>query len=148
MHEGGRIRRDPVDLETLDMPVLPDRYPASGPLGGVLGALELFAESDLVIDGVFVVACDLPGLAAQDLDALAASAHEHPDADVVVARTTRIEPTCAIWRPSATDRLRQIFESGERALHRAIEQLDSVEVALEAGALRNINTPDDLGRYP
>ena len=141
---------DPVELEPLGMPVLPDRYPGSGPLGGVLGALELFSESDLHIDGVFVVACDLPALRGGDLAGLVHAIRSRRDADVVVARTARtarIEPTCAIWRPRATERLREMFDSGERALHRAIEQLESCAVEIEARAVRNINTPDDLDRY-
>lgn len=138
---------DPVELEPLGMPVLPDRHPGSGPLGGVLGVLELFSESDLHIDGVFVVACDLPALRGGDLAGLVDAMRSHRDVDVVVARTARIEPTCAIWRPRATERLREMFDSGERALHRAIEQLESCAVEIEPGAVRNINTPDDLDRY-
>ena len=138
---------DPVELESLGLPVLPDRYPGSGPLGGVLGVLELFAESDLHVDGVFVVACDLPALRGGDLAGLVHAIRSRRDVDVVVARSTRIEPTCAIWRPRATERLREMFDNGERALHRAIEQLESCAIEIEAGALRNINTPDDLDRY-
>jgi len=138
---------DPVELEPLGMPVLPDRHPGSGPLGGVLGVLELFSESDLHIDGVFVVACDLPALRGGDLAGLVDAMRSHRDVDVVVARTARIEPTCAIWRPRATERLREMFDSGERTLHRAIEQLESCAVEIEPGAVRNINTPDDLDRY-
>jgi molybdopterin-guanine dinucleotide biosynthesis protein A len=138
---------DPVELEPLGMPVLADRHPGSGPLGGVLGALELFVESDLHIDGVFVVACDLPALRGEDLAGMVDAARRHRDVDVVVARAAQIEPTCAIWRPRATDRLREIFDSGERALHRAIEQLQSCAVEIDPGAVRNINTPDDLDRY-
>ncbi len=52
----------PVELDTLGMPILPDRYPGTGPLGGVLGVLELFAASDFDVGGVFVTACDLPAL--------------------------------------------------------------------------------------
>lgn len=138
---------DPVELEPLGMPVLPDRHPGSGPLGGVLGVLELFSESDLRIDGVFVVACDLPALRGGDLAGLTDAMRSHRDVDVVVACTDRIEPACAIWSPRATDRLRELFESGERALHRAIEQLESCAVEIDPGAVRNINTPDDLDRY-
>jgi molybdopterin-guanine dinucleotide biosynthesis protein A len=138
---------DPVELEPLGMAVLADRHPGSGPLGGVLGALELFAESDLHIEGVFVVACDLPALRSEDLAGMVDAVRRHPGVDVVVARTAQIEPACAIWNPSATERLREIFDSGERALHRAIEQLESFTVEIEPGAMRNINTPDDLDRY-
>jgi len=138
---------DPVELEPLGLPVQGDRYPGSGPLGGVLGVLESFAGPDSAVDGVFVVACDLPALRGLDLQALLDAAKRRPDADVVVARTRQIEPACALWRPSATERLRQFFDSGERALHRAIEQLDSVAVEIEPSAVRNINTPDDLDRY-
>ena len=138
---------DPVELEPLGMPVLPDRHPASGPLGGVLGVLELFQASEVEAGGVFVAACDLPALRGDDLAGMVDAMWRHRDADVIVARTTRIEPACAIWRPAATDRVRAIFDAGERALHRAIEQLESVEIAVEAQALRNMNTPDDIDRY-
>lgn len=49
---------DPVELEPLGLPVLPDQYPGSGPLGGVLGVLELFASAEVGRGGVFVVVCD------------------------------------------------------------------------------------------
>lgn len=146
---------DPIELEPLGVPVLPDRHPGFGPLGGVLGALELFAESDLHLDGVFVVACDLPALRGGHLAGMVDTLRRRRDVDVVVARTAhtvrtapgRIEPTCAIWTPRATERLREMFDSGERALHRAIGQLESCAVDIEPGAVRNINTPDDLDRY-
>ena len=146
---------DPVELEPLGMPVLPDRHPGCGPLGGVLGALELFAESDLHLDGIFVVACDLPALRGGHLAGMVDTLRRRRDVDVVVARTAhtahtepgRIEPTCAIWRPRASGRLRDMFDSGERALHRAIEQLESCAVDIDPGAVRNINTPDDLDGY-
>lgn len=138
---------DPIELGSLGMPVLPDRHPGTGPLGGVLGALELFAESDLHVEGVFVVACDLPALRGDDLAGMVDALSSRRDVDVVVARTVRIEPTCAIWRPRAVGLLREMFESGERALHRAVEQLASQAIDIDAAAMRNINTPDDLDRY-
>jgi len=138
---------NPVELEPLGMPVLPDLHPGSGPLGGVLGVLEVFAGADHDVGGVFVVACDLPALTGADLAGIVESARAHPDADVVVARTSAIEPTCGLWNPLATGRLRRFFDEGERALHAAIAHLTSVEVDIDPAALRNINTPDDLGRY-
>lgn len=144
---------DPESLTGLGMEVWPDRYPAAGPLGGVLGALELFGERDRIATGVspagvFVVACDLPALTGSHLRGLVEALLAKPDADVVVARTSAIEPTCAIWNPAATERIRSWFDEGERAIHVAIGRLDHLEVDVEPAALRNINTPEELRGYP
>ncbi len=139
---------DPDELAPLGLPVLPDRYPGSGPLGGVLGVLERFELGARKPGGVFIVACDLPALTGNDLAGMVAAARQRPGLDVVVARTSSIEPTCAIWRLSAIERIRRCFEDGERALHAVIEYLESFEVEVDAAALRNINTPEELGGYP
>lgn len=139
---------DPDELEPLGLPVLPDRYPGSGPLGGVLGVLDLFEPHETRPDGVFIVACDLPALTGHDLQPMVAAAVDHPGVDVVAARTASIEPTCAIWRLSAIGRIRRCFDGGERALHAVIAQLESHEVDVDPDALRNINTPEELVRYP
>ena len=139
---------DPDELAPLGLPVLPDRYPGTGPLGGVLGVLELFESHEQPVAGVFVVACDLPALTGRSLGGMVQVARDRPDIDVVVARTSAIEPACAIWKPVAAGRIRRCFENGERALHAAIARLDSIEVEVDAAALRNINTPDELRGYP
>ncbi len=138
---------DPDQLAPLGLPVFADRFPGSGPLGGVLGVLELVDAHQPRPDGVFAVACDLPALTGAVLDVVAQGARDHPGVDVVVARTSSIEPTCAIWRLSAIERIRRCFDDGERALHTVIELLDSHEVELDPDALRNINTPEELARY-
>lgn len=134
---------DPDELAPLGLPIFSDPYPQSGPLGGVLGLLERFAGRE-----VFALACDLPSLRSRHLVALMEAADRSPGADVVVARTTSIEPTCAIWRPSAIERVRAFHRSGGRALHQVIAQLQSVEVDVDPEAMRNINTPEELGGYP
>ena len=139
---------DPDELAPLGLAVLSDRHPGTGPLGGVLGALEWFASDEGPVAGVFVAACDLPALTGVDLAGMVQAFRERPAADVVVARTSAIEPACAIWNPVATNRIRRCFDDGERALHAAIARLDSIEVDVDAAALRNINTPDELGGYP
>jgi molybdenum cofactor guanylyltransferase len=139
---------DPRELAPLGLPVLPDRSPGSGPLGAVLGVLELFERYEADVAGVFVVACDLPALRGRSLAGMVDAVRARPGVDVIVARTSAVEPTCAIWFRTATAPLRHWFDEGERALHVAIDRLDSVEVDVDADALRNINTPEELGRYP
>jgi molybdenum cofactor guanylyltransferase len=148
---------DHAELAPLGLPVLPDRHPGSGPLGAVLGVLEQLDRreagmADMAevaeVAGVFVVACDLPALTGDSLAEMVRAVRDRPEFDVIVARTSLIEPACAIWRRTAVEPLRRCFEEGERALHVAIGRLDSFEVVVDSGALRNINTPDELGRYP
>jgi molybdopterin-guanine dinucleotide biosynthesis protein A len=138
---------DPVELESLDLPVIPDRYPGAGPLGGVLGALEYFADEPSVTH-VAVVACDLPAIEGPTLVPLIERALDDPALDVVVARTDRLEPACAIWSMTSLAPVRSRFAAGERALHSTIGALSSSEIDVPPSSLVNINTPDDLGRYP
>jgi len=131
---------DPGDLAALGLRVVPDGRPGEGPLAGVLTALDL-AAGDVV-----VVACDLPHLTTGVIETIVAMAAGNPDADVVAARTDRVEPGCALWRQSARDVVAASLASGERAVHRVLARLPAVEVVVPADALRNINTPDDLAR--
>jgi molybdopterin-guanine dinucleotide biosynthesis protein A len=105
---------------------------------------ELFAEQET---DLLIVACDLAHLSSTDLGALIDAARQRPDADVVVANGGRQEPACALWRSTAADRIRTSFEAGERAVHRVLPDLCTVEVSLPPQSLRNINTPGDLDRY-
>jgi len=134
---------NPEELSDLDITVLPDEKPGQGPLGGVISALGAHAN---MATAVAVVACDLPWLTSQDLSPLVLAARENPTADVVVARTARLEPACAVWNVDCLPVLREFFVNGERALHPAIERLSSIEVTVDERAMRNVNTPSDLDR--
>jgi molybdopterin-guanine dinucleotide biosynthesis protein A len=114
-----------------------DPRQGEGPLGGLLSALELASEAIVV-----VVACDLPHLTAGVITALVtASDPTH----IAVARTDRLEPLCAAWpRSSALPLIARAFESGERAVHRALARSAYIEVPVDPAALRNVNLPDDL----
>ena len=139
------IGGDPAELAALGVPVIPDDHPGEGPLGGIATALRRH-EADPGAE-VLVVACDLPFLRSGDLGLLVAAAAANPEADVVVARTRRREPGCALWRPSSHAAVRAAFDSGERAVHRVLDGLRTVEVDLPESALRNINAPGDLPHH-
>lgn len=144
---------DPVELAPLKVEVIVDSRQGEGPLGAVLGILEMFESVETARGSgprwVLVVACDLPFLTGADLRGLVEKGHEvHEDVQVVVARSTRLEPACALWRVSSLDPIRAMYDRGERALHAAIGQLRAVEIDVDPRALTNINTPGDLHGYP
>jgi molybdopterin-guanine dinucleotide biosynthesis protein A len=128
------IGGDPAALSAVGLQHVPDRYPGEGPLGGILTALAIGAPC-------LVVACDLPRLGADVLSAVAAALGDH---DAAVARSERIEPLCAAWSERAAAALQARFDNGERAVHRAIADLDVAWVSAGPDELRNVNTPADL----
>jgi molybdopterin-guanine dinucleotide biosynthesis protein A len=138
-------------LSALGLPVVPDRFPGEGPLGGVLTALAHAASlrpAPAPAPAVLVAACDLPALSATGVRALVdrARAGDDVDACVAVACGDRREPALAVWHPSCAAPLRAAFDRGERALHRALCVVRVAEVRVDADAVRNVNTPGDLGR--
>ncbi len=142
LHAGGcapiRLIGTGLLPDDVGYPLVEDRWPGEGPLGGVITALT-DAGGDVV-----VAACDLPDLDAATVRAI----RDAPGADAaeaVVARTDRLEPALARWNHRALDQLTSIFATGERALHAALGLLDVVEVAVDPAAMRNVNTPGDLG---
>ena len=139
---------DADELVTLELDVIADEFPATGPVGGVLGALHHFAAQQRVPDAVVIAACDLAMLSAAAcqrlLDAALEASNPHQLPDVWVAATDRLEPLCALWSTRAIPRIEQAFADGERALHRVIGRCRFVEVDVDLQDLVNINIPADI----
>jgi molybdenum cofactor guanylyltransferase len=134
---------DGAGLAALDVPIVPDRWPGEGPLGGVLTALR-HTGTDVV-----VAACDLPDLDETAVRAViaAGSTAGSPtggSVDVAVADDGTRPAALARWNRSALEPLDDLFTGGERSLRGAIAELRSVTVAVPPEVLRNVNTPDDL----
>lgn len=121
-----------------------DLYPGQGPLGGILTAMATLSSG---AELVFVLACDLPSIDGGTIQELARAAREATETggvDVIMARTDRLEPLCAIWNPRCAPALQAAFDSGERAIHSALNELTVIFVEVPPETLRNVNTPDDL----
>ena len=119
--------------------VVADEIADAGPLGGIYTAL-LHSPADRTL----VVACDMPFIAPDVLERLAAVA----DADVVVARSGRgLEPLCAIYSRACAARIRERIERGEYAASTIPEGFRVAEVGVErALVFVNVNTPHDYER--
>ncbi len=132
---------DPYELAALSAPVVLDRYPGEGPVAGVLGALRHFEGA---AERVLVLPCDLAHVDAATLLPLIEAEAGDGFSQVWVAATERLEPMCAIWSIQAADRIQELFDAGERALHAVISELPHVAVTVDPAGLANINTPDQL----
>lgn len=138
------IGGDAPSLARLGLVPLADDHPGQGPLGGVLTALAR-AHHDVVV----VLACDVPAADAGAVRRVVAELAAAPTADVAlpVLADGRRQPLHAAWRRSALPALRRAFDEGERAVHRALDDLAVVLVeGLPELALADVDTPDDLRR--
>jgi molybdopterin-guanine dinucleotide biosynthesis protein A len=134
---------DALELAALSAPVVPDLYPAEGPVGGVLSALDHLAALDSV-DAALILPCDLCDVTTEVLFPLIEAAAGDGHSRVWVAAADRMEPMCALWSLTARGTVREQFVAGERALHRVIAELPHTTVTVDAPPLRNVNRREDL----
>jgi molybdopterin-guanine dinucleotide biosynthesis protein A len=131
---------DPERYRFLGYPVLADRYPGEGPLGGVLSAL-----TDTAADWNLVLACDMPAVTSEFLIHLLDAA-ETADADVLAPAATsgRPESLCGVYHRRALAGLAHFFARGGRKMSLALHAVRTVIVHVdETGCLENVNTPAD-----
>ena len=107
------------------------------PLTGIVFALER-AGAD-----VLVCAADMPFVGLEEFEAVKEAARREPDVGAVVAEAGgRLEPALGIYRPSALGALRAAPEDARFTV--VVEGLEPVRVPVPAGAVRSVNTPDEL----
>ena len=117
-----------------------DEYPGAGPLAGLHAGLAGCRTPWLL-----ALACDLPFLGPETLQALLAARREMQGP--VVARTPdgRRHPLCALYPRSLGTLAEAHLEADRRAMHELLRASRSVnEVAVPQEALQNVNTPSDL----
>lgn len=134
----GRDTFSPALDALLDCPIVVDRWPDRGPLGGLLSAcLELHARC------IFAVAGDAPMVTREVIDALRAAARDGDEA-VVPSHGGRLEPLAALYLREALVRegLAAIAEA-DRSMHGLLRRLRTRDVALEERYFVNVNTAAD-----
>jgi len=125
---------------TLGYPVIEDRYPGQGPLGGIVTALESTAA-----DWNLIVACDMPRLSAPFLTGLLeAAARSESDALVPAGPQGLLEPMCAVYHRRALDGLAAAFHGGTRKITTALEIVRvAVLPVTEITHFQNVNTAEE-----
>jgi molybdopterin-guanine dinucleotide biosynthesis protein A len=113
----------------------------TGPLGALCDALES-VDAQLVL----VAPCDTPYFSSESFARLVA----HMDrVDAVVAvdskRRDNAHWLLSCWKADTCRKhLADQYDSGERAIHRAVHGLDVLFVSFDERELRNINSPSDI----
>jgi molybdopterin-guanine dinucleotide biosynthesis protein A len=139
------VANDPA-VSALGVEVRPDLEAGRGPLGGVLTALGWARE--LSLDGVFVLACDLPLVGAPLVRALIAS-WDGEDA-LVPVRPEGPEPLCALYATSLISTVEALLEATDASPRRLLERVRvrpfPIEWARAVTGLDdpflNVNTPE------
>ncbi|HEY1470276.1 MAG TPA: molybdenum cofactor guanylyltransferase [Candidatus Acidoferrum sp.] len=132
-------------------PLLADRWPGQGPLGGILTALQSSAQRGAQSSWNLIVSCDMPFLTREWLEFLCQRALRSAAQVVVAESTNGLEPLCACWKTAAMPGVQEAFGSGVRKVTEAMKRLP-MEVLDESVWKRfdshnrlfwNMNTPAD-----
>lgn len=132
-------------------PVIDDRWPGEGPLGGIITALRNTSEREPDTDWNLIVSCDMPFLTPEWLKYLRDFALASHAKAIVPQSASGREPLCACWRTTTAAELQTAFEGGMRRVNDALKLLNA-EVLDEAHWKRfdsagrlfwNMNTPAD-----
>ena len=128
-----------------DVEVLPDRQAGLGPLGGLDAALARAVDHGL--EGVMVLAADMPWVRGEALTCLAESWREHGGACAAgTGPPWGFEPLCAVYPVSALGPLAIALGRGAREAGAFARSLTPVVVdtGLPRESFRSVNAPADL----
>ena len=125
---------------------LADRWPGTGPLGGIATAVSAAGAGE-IDDIIVVAACDQPDLTG-DLIARLVLALDGAAAGVVVAAPRSADgrrgflPTA--WRAGAGPLLQRAVEAGERRADAGFSLGGVVDVAVSGALLQDLDTPEEV----
>jgi molybdopterin-guanine dinucleotide biosynthesis protein A len=135
------VREDQRDEQTRrNLPQIVDQLSDVGPAAGLLAAHARYPEAAWL-----VLACDLPLLNRDTLDALLAARDALRDATAFASAHDGLpEPLCAIWEPSAIDALASSVAAGRVCPRKNLISINThLITAVDPRALDNANSPDD-----
>ena len=130
------------DYQFLGLPVFPDRWKNSGPLGGIHAAF-----SHVEAEALFVSACDTPFITQALIEHLVRE-ESHPVC--VASMNGRVHPLPGLYRKEIVSELERSLASGERKLVEFLQRVGAAIVPItpdllfyQPHLLANINEPGD-----
>jgi len=141
------VTNTPERYAFLGVPMVADRYPDGGALGGIFTGLDAARG-----DAAFTVACDMPFLSPDVMRLVLARAGE---ADVVIPRVDgQYETMHALYTKACLPAMETRLRAGQLKIvgffpDVRVLEIDAVAVARHRApqvAFMNVNTPDELAR--
>lgn len=127
---------DPAPYATFGLPVIPDRRPGCGPLGGITAALAQHAPLCLLAGDMFRFNATC---VRRLLDAF--------DGRLCVAWGQQMEPLCVVAGPAILPEALAALDRGECSVYRLWQRLHAVAVHFDdATIFADLDTPEDLQR--
>ncbi len=121
---------------------IPDRYPDTGPLGGVASALE---KSEFMVN--FVTACDIPYIPIFLVQKMLRLS-KHYQIVVPVNRSGKLETLFAVYSRAVLPLMKELLGGGERRIRMLYDKVDTCYVDIPLWMnLRNLNTREDYQAY-
>lgn len=117
--------------------VVTDPVPDGGPLAGLAAGLAATQTPWLL-----AAAVDMPHLTPEALTPLLEAASGDADAFIAQEPGDRMQPVCGLWRVEAVAPVvEEQIARGDLAMFALLDRLTVHGVALDAGAMRNVNLP-------
>jgi molybdenum cofactor guanylyltransferase len=135
---------DPARFAAFGLPVVADALNDAGPLAGIAAAAAYCATTWPAVTALITIPVDVP---LPPLDLVARLMRPHAAGVVVAEADGRRQWAIARWQLCAALALTDPLHAGLRRVEDAIQAAGITTVSFpEAGAFRNINTPDDLAQ--
>jgi len=122
---------------------IPDLRSGRGPLAGIEAALERAAREGR--EGVFVLACDLPGVTPEVVGRILAARAGRGAVAPARSGSPGHEPLCAYYAADCRMHAARLLEGGRAAAHGLLPAAGGLVLSLRPGeSFLNVNTPEDL----
>lgn len=138
--------------EALGVQIIPDEWPESGPLGGIVTALRHSALDAGQCEWNLVLGCDMPFVTHEWL-AFLVRRSQRSAADALVPKSANgMEPLCAVYRTSCASALAASLDRGVRKIGTALASVhveyvaETESIVFDSGGrlFKNMNTAADF----
>lgn len=120
-----------------NLPRIPDAMDNSGPLGGLLAALQHSSEASIAM-----IPVDLPLISKDTLNRLNKGATQNKAA-LVAKSKERVQPLVGIYQTRLAPELEKYLSSGKRSVMGLIDEIDYGTFRVSDEEIVNINTPEE-----